>query len=230
MKRGDIKMKRIVGLWLIWLLLLTGTASAVELVRQKSQATRILFPITDSSGTIVTGCTCDVEYTSWADNGNPGAFANIGTNSCTEINNGDAALSGWYYITLASGELASDYTALKIVTSVCSSVNQRVLIRTMVGDPLLSSTTTSGTESTAQTGDSYSLLNTAAGEPGQAAPNVSLSPIDKIRYIYKFMRNKTTQTATTTSIYNDAGDTVDQKSTVSDNGTTFEREEYVSGP
>ena len=79
------------------------------------------------------------------------------------------------------------------------------------------------------TGDAYSLLNTAAGEPGQGAPNVSLSPVDKIRWLYKFMRNKITQTATEQKVYDDAGTTVDHKSTVSDNGTTFTRDKFISG-
>ena len=86
------------------------------------------------------------------------------------------------------------------------------------------------TGNTAQTGDAYSLLNTAAGEPGQGAPNVSLSPIDKIRYIYKFMRNKVRQSSTTTELYNNGGTVVDQKSTVSDDGTYFNKGEYGSGP
>lgn len=87
-----------------------------------------------------------------------------------------------------------------------------------------------GAAAPAMTGDAYALLNTAAGEPGQGAPPVSASPIDKIRYVYKGWRNKKTQNATTFDLFNDAGSVVDQKSTVSDDGTTATRGLVVSGP
>lgn len=74
-------------------------------------------------------------------------------------------------------------------------------------------------------------LNTDTyGEPGQEAPAETTTLVDKIGYLYKFLRNKLTQTATTLNVYNDAGAVVDQKSTVSDDGDTFTRGEIESGP
>jgi hypothetical protein len=67
-------------------------------------------------------------------------------------------------------------------------------------------------------------------EPGQGAPGATVTLAAKIGYLYKAFRNKLEQTATTLSIYDDAGTTVDQKSTVSDDGTTFTRGEIGSGP
>jgi hypothetical protein len=67
-------------------------------------------------------------------------------------------------------------------------------------------------------------------EPGQGAPGTTISLAAKINYLYKAWRNKSTQTSTTYSLYDDAGSTVDQKATTSDNGTTFTREEIASGP
>ena len=67
-------------------------------------------------------------------------------------------------------------------------------------------------------------------EPAQGAPGATVSLSDKISYIYKAWRNKKEQTAAVTSYYNDAGDTVDQKQTVSDDGTTATKGEVVSGP
>lgn len=67
-------------------------------------------------------------------------------------------------------------------------------------------------------------------EPGQGAPAATTSLIAKINYLYKAWRNKTEQTATTLSLYDDAGTTVDQKSTVSDDGTTFTKGEQSTGP
>ena len=67
-------------------------------------------------------------------------------------------------------------------------------------------------------------------EPGQEAPAATTSLAAKINYIYKAFRNKITQTGTTLSIYDDAGSTVDQKATVSDDGTTYTRGEIGTGP
>ena len=67
-------------------------------------------------------------------------------------------------------------------------------------------------------------------EPGQGAPAATVSLAAKIGYLYKAWRNKKTQTAVTRSLYNDAGDTVDQKATDSDDGTTFTKGELGTGP
>jgi len=72
-------------------------------------------------------------------------------------------------------------------------------------------------------GDTYA-------EPPQGAPAETATLAAKISYLYKAFRNRLTQTATTLSIYNDAGAVVDQKATVSDNGITYTRGEIISGP
>lgn len=74
------------------------------------------------------------------------------------------------------------------------------------------------------------LATDTYAEPGQGAPGATVSLKDKIGYIYKFLRNKKESTSTTISVYDDAGTTVDHKSTISDNGTTYTEGEYVSGP
>lgn len=71
---------------------------------------------------------------------------------------------------------------------------------------------------------------TAAGEPAQGAPPVSANLMDKVSWLYKMARNKTEQTSSTYSLYDDAGTTVDTKATVSDDGTTFTRGELLTGP
>lgn len=67
-------------------------------------------------------------------------------------------------------------------------------------------------------------------EPAQGAPGATISTGAKIDWIYKVLRNRVTQTSTTWSLYNDDATTVDTKATVSDNGTTADRTELVSGP
>lgn len=74
------------------------------------------------------------------------------------------------------------------------------------------------------------LLDDARGEPGQGTPPVNPDAMTKLDYLYKAWRNKKTQTATTFSLFDDAGTTVDHKATVSDNGTTATIGEVATGP
>jgi hypothetical protein len=67
-------------------------------------------------------------------------------------------------------------------------------------------------------------------EPGQEAPGATISLAKKISYLYKAFRNKVTQTSTTMSLFADDASTVDQKATVSSDGSTFTRNEIGSGP
>lgn len=67
-------------------------------------------------------------------------------------------------------------------------------------------------------------------EPGQGAPAATTTLAAKINYLFKAWRNKSTQTATQYDLYDDAGTTVDQKATVSDDGTTATKGKIASGP
>ena len=64
----------------------------------------------------------------------------------------------------------------------------------------------------------------------QEAPPVNATLEEAIAYLYKAWRNKSTQTATTYSLFADDGTTVDQKTTVSDNSTTATKGEIITGP
>ena len=66
-------------------------------------------------------------------------------------------------------------------------------------------------------------------EPGQGSPTATPSIRLMLHYLYKLFRNKKTQSSTETKVYNDAGTTVDQKRTVSDDGTTATSGEMGSG-
>jgi len=67
-------------------------------------------------------------------------------------------------------------------------------------------------------------------EPGQGAPAATASLAAKIGYLYKNWRNRKTQIADTWKLMNDDASTVDQKATVSDDGTTAEKGEVATGP
>ena len=74
------------------------------------------------------------------------------------------------------------------------------------------------------------LATDTYAEPGQGAPAATTTLAAKIGYLYKLLRNKITQDATTLSVYNDAGAVVDQKATVSDDATTYTRGKIGTGP
>lgn len=67
-------------------------------------------------------------------------------------------------------------------------------------------------------------------EPGQGAPPATTSILARLQYLYKFLRNKVTQTSTEFKVFADDATTVDHKATVSDDGTTFTRGKVGSGP
>jgi len=66
-------------------------------------------------------------------------------------------------------------------------------------------------------------------EPGVGAPPATTSLVGKVNYLYKRWRNRTTQSASLYRLYNDDGTTVGQQATTSDDTTTFDRTEIVSG-
>jgi hypothetical protein len=67
-------------------------------------------------------------------------------------------------------------------------------------------------------------------EVGQETPAATQSILKMLQYVYKAWRNKSTQTSTTYSLFNDDTTTVAQKATVSDDGTTATKNEVATGP
>lgn len=67
-------------------------------------------------------------------------------------------------------------------------------------------------------------------EPGQEIPPATTSLVKKIGHLYKQAINKLTQSSAQTSLYNNAGDTVDQKAATSDDGSTYTRGNLTEGP
>ena len=66
-------------------------------------------------------------------------------------------------------------------------------------------------------------------EIGTETPAATQSMKKMIQFLYKAWRNKSTETATTYSLFNDDTTTVGQQGTVSDDGTTFTVTEKVTG-
>jgi len=123
-------------------------------------------------------------------------------------------------------QVYSDTTILVSDSIIVESSVQAVEVDT---GNIYSDTAILESESTVIQSD-VALLEAARAEPGQGAPSASASLLAKIDYLYKAWRNKVDQTATEYKLYDDAGTTVDQKATVSDNGTTFSKGEVDTGP
>jgi hypothetical protein len=66
-------------------------------------------------------------------------------------------------------------------------------------------------------------------EPGDEELTVDTSLVNKIGYLYKFLRNKVITTTTKVHVYNAAEDNIDQTSEISDDGSEFTRGEFGAG-
>lgn len=149
--------------------LLTTSASALEVVRQKNVATYIVFPMIDSTDDVSlksSATSLDSEIDAFADGTAPDGFADC-TNEATEIGS-----TGQYYLSLTQSEMNNDYIIIQVKASDANT--QTILVRTMVGDPLMNCTTDDGgainvtsgkidevsalTGNTAQTGDAYAVV------------------------------------------------------------------------
>jgi len=118
--------------------LLCTTANALELVRQKNEATVIQFPLVDADGDPVSAATnLDSEY-SYHDLG--GESWSTFTDCNTEAT--ENASSGAYTLTVAQAEMNHDFVQLKIGSNEAKT--QLVHIRTIVGAPELQATTDDG--------------------------------------------------------------------------------------
>lgn len=70
----------------------------------------------------------------------------------------------------------------------------------------------------------------ASNDPSTGSPSSLTNTNNKINYLYKAWKNKTTQTNSTYSLYREDGLVVEQKATVTDNGSTFTRNAITTGP
>lgn len=73
------------------------------------------------------------------------------------------------------------------------------------------------------------LATDTYAEPGQGSPAATASLATKIGFLHKAWRNRHTQTATEYALFADDAVTKDQEAPVSDDATTFERGEVVTG-
>jgi hypothetical protein len=132
-----------------------------------------------------------------------------------------------------AGQTVTAAAGVTFPTSVASPTNITAGVITTVTN--LTNSPTSGdltsTMKASVNAEVLDVLNTDTfAEPAQGAPGATITLAAKIGYLYKAWRNKSTQTSSTYSLYADDASTVDHKSTVSDDGTTFTRGEVATGP
>ena len=72
-------------------------------------------------------------------------------------------------------------------------------------------------------------LTSARAEKGQGAPAASTGAVDKIDYIYQWIRNKRTNDGSFISFYGDDAATVNQKQSVGESGGTVTTGEMATG-
>lgn len=149
--------------------------------------------------------------------------------------NGSATLThrhtGFYSLSLTATDLNTVGTVEITIDDTTSSMKQKEIqvVEGATYDVLLADSAV-GPASVTQAIAIYDALTAARPEPGQGALAVNASLVEKIDYLYKFLRNRVASTNSQISVYADDATTVDHKATRSDNGTTFDRGEFATGP
>lgn len=152
---------------------------------------------------------------------------------------GNSTLFSWS-VNNRAGSLSSDATLmLGINSNVSQTLTHAANANTTSAAANTTITAANTTINTANTHASNAntsatnantTLNANRAEPGQGAPAASVSLASKVDYLYKGWRNKKDQSNTTFKLYADDASTVDQKATVSDDGTTTTIGEIATGP
>ena len=132
-----------------------------------------------------------------------------------------------------AGQTVNAAGAVTFPSTIASTTN--ITAGTITTVTNLTNAPTSGdltaTMKTSVNAEVLDVMNTDTfAEPGQGNPAATASLVTKIGFLYKAWRNRHTQTSSQYSLMNDDATTVDQKATVSDNGTVFDRTEIATGP
>ena len=210
-----------------------ATASALSIVEGKIDTldTNVDTLLTRITSTLFSGITSLAEWLGLI------AGKQTGNSTARTELRATGAGSGTYDETTDSQEAIRDRGDAAWTTATGFSTLDAAGVRTAVGLASANLDTQLGTLATAAnlaTLDTVAdailaILDDARGEPGQGAPPVNPDMATKVDYLYKMMRNKITQNATTLSVFADDGSTVDHKATVSDDGTTYTRGELITG-
>jgi hypothetical protein len=213
----------------------------------KNQAYRVTFPILDADGDLVTGATgLDSEVSK-----DGGTFTDC-TAEATEI----ATTSGMYFLDLTATEMNADTVSIIVkTTSSGAKTTPMILYPNKAGGLSVNVTAWAGSATAttnvalkntlAKTTDITGFNDIAAGAAMtltsggidsiwaktmtelSSVPGVTASTLSALQWIFLLARNKITSTSTTQLLRNDADSATIGTSTVSDDGTTFVRNEFT---
>ena len=162
------------------------------------------------------------------------AAAQIATDAITAAKVADGTIDAATFAASAinaTAIAANAITAAKIATDAITAAKIAAAAITASEAPNLdAAVSTRATPAQVNTEVVDALATDTYAEPGQEAPAATNTLAVKIGYLFKFLRNRLTQTATELKVYADDATTVDQKSTVSDDATTYDRGEIGTGP
>lgn len=175
----------------------------VDVVQYNGANTTLL-----TSGELDGALTAFVGSTEWDD-----AIGGLSTLSTADL---DTAIDAAGLSTLSTADIDDALTAFGPTTESLGDVAGAILLST-------------DNKMYADTQGNVRITTAARAEPGQGAPAVNADAMKKVDYLFKAWRNKKTQDASTWSLYNDAGAVVDQKATISDDGSTATFGEIGSG-
>ena len=163
--------------------------------------------------------------------------AALGADAITAAKIADDAIAAEH---LATGTIVAATFAANAITSTvvadntvtAAKLNADCITNAKIADDAI------GAENLATDAISADALSSAAvdeiwakamSDLAQGAPSVTASVFTAINYLYEAWRNKTTTTATLITLTKDDGSTGLVKSTISDDGTTFTKGEFITG-
>ena len=183
-------------------------------------------------GDITLGDTIDLKFTTVGTDGAPTTLAGTPAVACY-VDNGTTEITAGVTLTVDFDGRTGLHNVRVVATggngfSTATNVDVVVTAGTVGGTSIVGYVVGSFS---IEARTAYESINISThGELGQTAPAATATLKDMIRWIYKLSRNKVTSTASTISVFNDAGTTVDHTASISDDGTTFTRDEFGAGP
>lgn len=155
---------------------------------------------------------------------------NLITRIPSTLFSGITSIASWFGISLGKTADAATLAEVNATTAGAGYDNVTMSLEASKDEHDTTQASTGITEQQVKTQVVEALNTDTYSEPGQEAPSASSSIAEKIGYLYKAWRNKTEQTSSEYKLYDNAGSTVDQKATVSDDGNTTTVGEVGSGP
>ncbi len=134
---------------------------------------------------------------------------------------------------IGSSQLASDAIgSTQLATSAVNEIRDSIIsdATTFAGANINATISSRATPAQVNTEVLDVMQTDTFAQVGQELPAATQSILKMVQFLYKAWRNKSDQTASDYQLYNDAGSTVDQQTTVTDDATTFTRNVIASGP